>query len=116
MENSKHVFSPFKIGNIQVKNRISTSPMLACMASHDGYVTREFIEFYKSFAKGGAGLATIGDAAIDFDYAMSHLSQLNLVDEQVCPGLYTLADQGRQGGENIRHARMVGCHMLTCTK
>lgn len=101
MERYQHVFSPFKIGNVHVKNRIATPPMLACMASHDGFVTRELIEFYKSFAKGGAGIVTIGDAAIDFDYARGHYSQLNLGDDSVCPGLSTLVETIQRYGAKI---------------
>jgi 2,4-dienoyl-CoA reductase-like NADH-dependent reductase (Old Yellow Enzyme family) len=52
MSNYQNVFSPFKIGNVKVKNRIATPPMLSCLATHDGYITREFIEFY-SHSPGG---------------------------------------------------------------
>ncbi|MFC1945657.1 FAD-dependent oxidoreductase [Chloroflexota bacterium] len=101
MDNYQHVFSPLTIGNVQVKNRIATPPMIACMASHDGFVTRELIEFYKSFAKGGAGIVTVGDAAIDFDYARGHLSQLNIGDDRVCPGLSTLVETIQRYGAKI---------------
>lgn len=96
-----HVFSPFKFGNVTVKNRIATPPMLACMATPDGFVTREMIEFYQSFARGGAGIVTIGDAAIDFDYARSHFGQLNLGDDRVVPGLSTLVEAVQKYGAKI---------------
>lgn len=64
-----NVFSPFRFGNVEVKNRIAAPPMLAGMASPDGFVTRDMVEFYSSFARGGAGIVTIGGSAVDFDYA-----------------------------------------------
>ncbi len=96
-----HVFLPFKFGNVTVKNRIATPPMLACMATPDGFVTREMIEFYQSFARGGAGIVTIGDAAIDFDYARSHFGQLNLGDDRVVTGLSTLVEAVQKYGAKV---------------
>lgn len=87
-----HVFTPFTFGSVTVKNRIATPPMLACMASPEGWVTKELIEFYRAFAKGGAGIVTVGDAATDFRYGRGHNSQLNLGDDGVTIGLYQLVE------------------------
>lgn len=92
MHTYEHVFAPFSFGSVTVKNRIATPPMLACMASPEGYVTRELIEFYKAFAKGGAGIVTVGDAATDFKFGRGHNSQLNLGDDRVTIGLYQLVE------------------------
>jgi 2,4-dienoyl-CoA reductase-like NADH-dependent reductase (Old Yellow Enzyme family) len=82
MNQYAHVFSPFKFGNVEVKNRIATPPMLSCMATPDGFVTREMIAFYQSFARGGAGIVNLGDSAVDFDFARGHFGQLNLGDDE----------------------------------
>jgi 2,4-dienoyl-CoA reductase-like NADH-dependent reductase (Old Yellow Enzyme family) len=39
---------------VEFKNRIEVAPMVPCMASAEGWVTKELIEFYRLFAKGGA--------------------------------------------------------------
>jgi 2,4-dienoyl-CoA reductase-like NADH-dependent reductase (Old Yellow Enzyme family)/thioredoxin reductase len=96
-----HVFSPFKFGNVTVKNRIATPPMLACMATPDGLVTREIIEFYQSFARGGAGIVNVGDSAVDFDYARGHFGQLNLGDDQIIGPLSTLVEAVQKYGAKI---------------
>ena len=70
--------------------------MMACLASPDGFVTKESIEFYKSFARGGAGIVTIGDAAIDFEYTRGHFTQLNVGDNKGVGGLSTLAEAIRR--------------------
>lgn len=87
-----HVFSPFHFGRVEIKNRIATAPMLSCMASPDGFVTREMIDFYQAFARGGAGMVNIGDTAVDNEYAKGHHLQLSLGDERVVGGLSTLVE------------------------
>ena len=88
----KNVFSPFKIGNVIVKNRIATPPMLSCMATADGFVTREMMEFYGAFARGGAGIVNIGDSAVDYEYGKGHHGQLNLGDDRVIAGLSNMVE------------------------
>ena len=92
MKKFQNVFSPFKFGNVVVKNRIEIAPGLPCLATPDGFVTRELIEYYKSLARGGAGIVTIGDSAIDFEYAKDHEYQLNLGDDRIIAGLNTLVE------------------------
>jgi 2,4-dienoyl-CoA reductase-like NADH-dependent reductase (Old Yellow Enzyme family)/NADPH-dependent 2,4-dienoyl-CoA reductase/sulfur reductase-like enzyme len=92
MEKYKYVFSPFKFGNVEVKNRIEAPPMLVCLATPDGFVTRELIEFHRSFARGGAGIVTVGDSVIDYDRAKEHHTVLNLGDDRVIGGLSTLVE------------------------
>jgi 2,4-dienoyl-CoA reductase-like NADH-dependent reductase (Old Yellow Enzyme family)/thioredoxin reductase len=101
MAKYENVFSPFKFGNVEVKNRIATPPMLCSMATSDGLVTRELIEFYQSFARGGAGIVTIGDAAVDYDYAPGHFGQLNLGDDRVILGLASLVEAIQKYGAKI---------------
>ena len=87
-----NVFSPFKFGNVEIKNRIEIAPAIPSLSTSDGLVTRELIEYYKSLAKGGAGIVTIGDSAIDFEFARDHPFQLNIGDEKVIAGLFTLVE------------------------
>ncbi|MCB2289089.1 NAD(P)/FAD-dependent oxidoreductase [Clostridium sp. CS001] len=52
----KYLFSPIKINQTEIKNRIVMSPMSTNFASADGYVTDDMIYHYASRAKGGVGL------------------------------------------------------------
>jgi 2,4-dienoyl-CoA reductase-like NADH-dependent reductase (Old Yellow Enzyme family)/thioredoxin reductase len=92
MNRFPNVFSPFRFGNVEVKNRIEIAPAIPCLASADGFVTRELIEYYKSLARSGAGIVTIGDSPIDFEYAKDHEHTLNLGDDRVIAGLSTLVE------------------------
>lgn len=101
MKRFERVFTPLKVGNIELKNRIEFSPAVACLASPEGYVTRELIEFHKALARGGAGLITIGDTAIDYEYSPDHQAQLNLGDDAVIPGLSELVEAVHRYGAKL---------------
>jgi len=113
MNQYQKVFSPLKFGNVTVKNRIECGPAVPILATPDGYVTRELIEWSKALARGGAGIVTIGDSAIDFEYARDHEGQLNIGTDHVIPGLSTLVEvihrygakasiELTHGGRNVR--------------
>lgn len=91
MDKYQHIFSPFRIGNVEVKNRIEAAPMLLCLEP-DGNVTKGVIEFYKSLARGGVAIVTVGDSAVDFDRGRFHIGELNLSDDRIIGGLSTLAE------------------------
>ncbi len=98
MNKYSHVFSPITIKGVTFKNRIQTAPMVPCMATPEGWVTDELIEFYRPFAKGGASIVTIGDSAINWEHAMDHEGQLNLGDDNVKMGLDDLANEIQRYG------------------
>jgi 2,4-dienoyl-CoA reductase-like NADH-dependent reductase (Old Yellow Enzyme family)/thioredoxin reductase len=96
-----HVLSPFKIGNVQLKNRIELAPACYMLATHDGYVTREMVAYYQNLARGGAGIITIGESPIDFEYASGHEFQLNLNDHKVINGLSVLVENVHRYGAKL---------------
>jgi 2,4-dienoyl-CoA reductase-like NADH-dependent reductase (Old Yellow Enzyme family)/thioredoxin reductase len=55
-----NLFQPIKIGNLVLKNRITSAPIYNFLASYDNHITREMIEFSKPFGKGGAATVTLG--------------------------------------------------------
>jgi 2,4-dienoyl-CoA reductase-like NADH-dependent reductase (Old Yellow Enzyme family)/thioredoxin reductase len=101
MKKYQHVFSPFKIGNVLVKNRIEHAPAMPCLSTKDGFVTRELIAYYQNLARGGAGIITIGDSSIDFQYAKSHEFKLNLGDDRVIAGLSLIAEAVHRYGAKL---------------
>ena len=92
MNGFENIFSPLRIGNVEVKNRIEFSPSCTCLASPDGYVTKELIAYYQAIARGGAGIVTIGETPVDYKYAKRHEYQLNISNEKVIGGLSVLVE------------------------
>ncbi|EHK2924805.1 FAD-dependent oxidoreductase [Vibrio parahaemolyticus] len=52
----KKLFSPMRIGNCEIKNRVVMPPMHLGMANLDGTLTEKFMNYYEERAKGGTGL------------------------------------------------------------
>jgi 2,4-dienoyl-CoA reductase-like NADH-dependent reductase (Old Yellow Enzyme family)/thioredoxin reductase len=58
MTRFKNLFSPFQIGNLELKNRIVMPPMATNFAGEDGSVNDRHIAYYVKRAKGGVGYIT----------------------------------------------------------
>jgi 2,4-dienoyl-CoA reductase-like NADH-dependent reductase (Old Yellow Enzyme family)/thioredoxin reductase len=101
MPDFQHVLSPFKFGNVEVKNRIEFGPASHMLASPDGYVTREMVAYYQNIARGGAGIVTIGESPINLGYAQAHQFQLNLGDDKVINGLSLIAEAVQRYGAKV---------------
>jgi len=52
----KSLFSPFRIGNLELKNRIVMPPMATNFSDLDGFVNDRHIAYYAERVKGGVGL------------------------------------------------------------
>ena len=50
---------------IDLKNRIIMAPPSPNVASHEGLVTRDFVDWMRPFARGGAAVIYVGNASID---------------------------------------------------
>lgn len=92
--NSKYakIFTPIKIGNMIVKNRIETAPAAPRLASPEGLVTPELIEWTRALAKGGAGIVTVGISMVTPPFGHMNGFCVNIGDDNVVPGLAVLAD------------------------
>ena len=51
----EHLFSPIKIGTMELKNRIVLPPMTVGYGAPDGTVTERHRDYYEARAKGGVG-------------------------------------------------------------
>jgi 2,4-dienoyl-CoA reductase-like NADH-dependent reductase (Old Yellow Enzyme family) len=58
------LFSPGKMGNVRIKNRIMRSATFEGMASREGYVTEELVNLYTELARGGTGVIITGASAV----------------------------------------------------
>lgn len=65
MPDFPHLFSPLKIGGLELRNRLVMSPMETGYATKHGRPSSRTIAYYEARAKGGVGLITLGACTID---------------------------------------------------
>ena len=97
MSKYKHIFKPIKIGSKTVRNRIELSPVGPLLAT-GGLVTRELIEWGRTFAGGGAGIVTIGDSAINPPASRPLGNALNLGSDRAIDPLHDYAEAVQANG------------------
>ncbi len=59
------LFSPFKIGACEIKNRIAVPAMVTNMPTEDGMATEQYIAYHEEKAKGGFGLIITEDYLVE---------------------------------------------------
>jgi 2,4-dienoyl-CoA reductase (NADPH2) len=62
------IFEPFKIGNMEIKNRIVMAPMTVDYANPDETPSDRHLAYYSERAKGGVGLITLEVVTVDGDH------------------------------------------------
>ena len=77
-EKYPHLFSPIRIGNIRLKNRIIAAPTSPSMITTEGHFTPEMTAYLEEKAKGGAAVVTYGESIVHSATGKSHNKQLHL--------------------------------------
>lgn len=80
-----HLFSPLRIGNVTVKNRVISGPMNTAYTGIDGTVTPRQIAYYMERVRGGVGIITIEAAAMDWPFGKGGRRQPRFNDPCVTP-------------------------------
>lgn len=86
------LFSPCKIGNVEIKNRICKAPQTTGLSNMDGSVSPRLVRCYEDLAKGGVGMIIVEYAFVDRKYSKSASNQLGICDDEYMVGLGWLAD------------------------
>ncbi len=92
----KHLFSPFRIKGIELKNRIVLPP-LASFLIDDGGITADTVEHYKRRADGGPAMVIMEACAVSAEGAVS-TNQARIDDNRTIAGLARIADAIRSHG------------------
>ena len=61
------LFSPIRIGSLELQNRIVMSPNETGYGTREGLPSPRTLAYYEARAKGGVGLITLGACTIDPD-------------------------------------------------
>jgi 2,4-dienoyl-CoA reductase-like NADH-dependent reductase (Old Yellow Enzyme family)/thioredoxin reductase len=94
------LFTPFKIGKMEVKNRIVMSPMGTNTTGPDGVTSLDEINYFEARARGGAGMIITGVFFLNERIAQGSLEGL-LHDNYVIPRLTELCESVQRYGTKI---------------
>jgi 2,4-dienoyl-CoA reductase-like NADH-dependent reductase (Old Yellow Enzyme family) len=94
------LFTPKKIGNIELQNRFVNSATYEGMAKQTGEVTEELIKRYEKLAKGGVGLIITGYMSVH-PTGRAYPHQTGIHSDDSMPGLKQLTDRVHQEGGKI---------------
>ncbi|MFH1241722.1 MAG: FAD-dependent oxidoreductase [Pseudomonadota bacterium] len=100
MESFSLLFSPIKIGEIEIKNRIVMAPMTTGYASDDGGVNQTLIDFYQRRANGGVGLIVCESCYVEKG-GKGFIGQMSIEDDKYIPGLTRLTQSVKSAGAKI---------------
>jgi 2,4-dienoyl-CoA reductase-like NADH-dependent reductase (Old Yellow Enzyme family)/thioredoxin reductase len=112
----KRLFTPVRIGTIQVKNRIVMPSMVSGQAGQDCKVTEGHIKWYEARAKGGTGLIIVELTPIT-PRGKGGLNLLGIWDDSFIPGFQELTKAVHAYGAKIFiqlcHAGRQTCKQFT---
>ena len=85
------LFSPGRIGWLDLKNRILMAPMEKNLALPTGAVTQRYIDYCEARAAGGAALLLLESMYVH-PGGQNHRYQLGIHDDELIPGYARLID------------------------
>ncbi len=104
--NYEKLFTPFKIGKMEVKNRIVMSPMGLNAGHLDGTIDKAEIDYWEERARGGTGMIITGCLFLTKELAQGSLEGY-LDQTYVIPPLTTLCESVQRYGTKI-------CAQISC--
>jgi 2,4-dienoyl-CoA reductase-like NADH-dependent reductase (Old Yellow Enzyme family)/thioredoxin reductase len=101
------LFSPLKIGHLELPNRIVSPPMTSG-STQDGFVGDRILALYRQLAGNAPGLVIVEDAMVDRPAGKHQIEDVAIDDDKYVPGLAQLAvtikSQGARAALQISHA------------
>ena len=97
----KILFSPMKIGNCEIKNRVVMPPMLMGFGQFNGNATEKMINYYEERAKGGCGLIITEITRVNDLTGASSFGQLAASSNRNIPSIARLANRIHKHGAKL---------------
>ena len=116
------LFSPMKIGGLELRNRFVRSATFAGMATENGHVTDDILKLYRNLAKGRIGLIITGHFYVS-PAGKALFNQVGIHSDEMIPGLkrlvqevheqdgkivFQLSHAGRQTTKEVTGQRPIG--------
>ena len=93
-----HLFSPIRIGNFEVPNRVCHVPTDISSANPDGSVNQRVITYHEEVAKGGCGFIIVGASTPDKATGRPTVTCVAVDEDPLIPGLASLAEAMHRHG------------------
>ena len=91
------LFTPARIGPVEIKNRIVMPPMTTRTSDADGFVTDDSVAYYMARVRGGTGLVTVEMASPE-KCGRHRRHEIGIYDDRFLPGLTHLVGEIHRGG------------------
>jgi len=105
-----HLFTPLKIGNIVLRNRIIGAPTGFLHMDADDLPTQACAAYYEEKARGGAAVVTVGEGYVDSVHGLDIPKCIHLDEDSCIGGLALIADavtkHGAIASMELQHAGM----------
>ena len=95
------LFTPIKIGNVEIKNRIAMAPMLMDFGQFDGRTTKQLMDYYEERAKGGTGLIITEITRVNDRTGAAAFAQLGMSQDYQIEGMSELANRIHSHGAKL---------------
>ena len=99
--NYPHIFEPFTVRRMTMRNRIVMTPMGTNYGEQTGEMSFLHIHYYVQRAKGGTGLLSVENASVDSPEGSNGTTQLRIDKDNYMPRLYKLCDEVHKHGACI---------------
>jgi 2,4-dienoyl-CoA reductase-like NADH-dependent reductase (Old Yellow Enzyme family)/thioredoxin reductase len=93
-----HLFTPIRIGRVEVPNRICHVPTDISSANADGSVNQRVITYHEQVARGGCGLIIVGASTPDRATGRPTVTCIAVDEDPMIPGLSELAEAMHRHG------------------
>lgn len=94
------LFSPGRMGPMQLRNRVVMAPMVVQLGSESGAVTQRTVDYYARRAAGGAGLVIV-EASYIAPEAKAYACQLGIDRDGLLPGHFELVEAIHRHGAKV---------------
>ena len=108
MKPFKHLFTPAKIGHLELKNRIVMLPMTTGYTEDDETVGNRFIDFFEARAKGGAALIIVPFSPIRAGSPV----EPGMYDDRFIAPARNLTGRVHDGGAKIGAQLIISYHVI----
>jgi 2,4-dienoyl-CoA reductase (NADPH2) len=93
-----HLFSPYEVGGVGLKNRLTMAPLFLGWAGEAGMVNAALLEHYRLMARSGVALVVVENASVDHPGASGSKRELRADTDECLDGLARLAQTIKQEG------------------